>query len=381
MFYERLPIRKFASPEVIFGTGSMGLVGQHASNLSRRRVLVVSDKGVRRAGWTDKAVGSLKRSGLKIAIFDDVNPNPRDEDVMKGARRYRDEDCDLIVAVGGGSPMDCAKGIGIVATSGSDINDFEGVDTVRVPGPPLICIPTTAGSSADVSPFTIITDTKRKKKMVIISRLLVPDLAVIDPLTTATMDDDLTIATGMDTLAHAFESYVSNASSPVTDLFALEAAKLVAVNLPAVHQRPDDERAREMMMLASLYAGLAFANASLGILHAMSHSLGGFCDSVHGDTVSALLGYVVEFNYPCARERYDALEMAMFGASEGVGSLVSKLNGLRRELDVDRSLKGCGLRLEDIPYLSENAAWDPCLATNPRHATRHDIEALYESAL
>jgi len=379
--YERLPIRKFASPEVIFGSGSIELVGQHAYNLSRRQVLVVSDAGVRQAGWTEKVMGSLEQSGLQTSLLDDVAANPRTDDVMRGARRYLDDDCDLIVAVGGGSPMDCAKGIGIVATGGRDIVSFEGVDKVRVPGPPLICVPTTAGSSADVSPVAIITDTERRKKMAIISRLLVPDLSLIDPTTTATMDDSLTVATGMDTLAHAFESYVSNASSPLTDLFALEAAKLVAENLPAAHRRPEDEKAREMMMLASLYAGLAFSNASLGILHAMAHSAGGFCDSSHGETGSALLECVVEFNYPCVKDKYDSLERAMFGAAGGKGSLIGKIDGFRKELGADRGLGSCGLGREDIPYVSRNAAADPCLATNPRKVTREDIEVLYERAL
>lgn len=378
---ERLPVRKFASPEIIFGSGSIELVGQHASNLSRRRVLVVSDRGVRGAGWTRAVESSLERSGLDIASFDRVRVNPRIEDVESGARRYLDEDCDLIVAVGGGSSMDCAKCIGIVATSGSDIRELEGVGTVRVPGPPLICVPTTAGSSADVSPIAVITDVERRKKMVLISRLLIPDLSVIDPETTMTLDARLTVSTGTDALMHALEAYVSNASSPMTDLFALEAARIIGQSLPAVHRDPGDMGERERMMLASLYAGLAFSNASLGLLHAMEHALGGLYDSIHGEGASSLLEQVVRFNYPCARERYDELERAMFGTAGGVDPLVAQLKSMLGELGAGGGLEGYGLRREDIPRLSERAIRDPCLATNPRPAKRKDIEVLYERAL
>ena len=377
----RLPVRKFASPETIFGSGSIELVGQHASNLSRRRVLVVSDQGVREAGWTGVVERSLERSGLEHASFDGVSINPRIEDVMSGSRRYLDENCDLIVAVGGGSPMDCAKCIGIVATGGSDIRELEGADAVHIPGPPLICVPTTAGSSADVSPFAVITDAERGRKMVIISRLLIPELSVIDPDTTMTMDASLTVSTGMDALVHAIESYVSNASSPLTDLFAWEAARLITENLPAVHHRPADVGARENMMLASLYAGLAFSNASVGLLHAMAHGLGGLYGSIHGEALSTLLEQVIRFNYPCSRERYYELERAMFGTAGGLESLIDRLNGMMEELGAGGRPGRCGLRREDIPRLSENAVRDPCLATNPRPAKRKDIEVLYERAL
>ena len=210
-----------------------------------------------------------------------------------GARRYLDEDCDLIVAVGGGSSMDCAKCIGIVATSGSDIRELEGVGTVRVPGPPLICVPTTAGSSADVSPIAVITDVERRKKMVLISRLLIPDLSVIDPETTMTLDTRLTVSTGTDALMHALEAYVSNASSPMTDLFALEAARIIGQSLPAVH-RPgtwgEDGCAR------LLYAGLAFSMPAWGS-SSHEHALGGH-DSITAG--SRLLLNSVRF-IPCAR--------------------------------------------------------------------------------
>ncbi|NLI74505.1 MAG: iron-containing alcohol dehydrogenase [Euryarchaeota archaeon] len=377
----RLPVRKFATPEIIFGSGSIELVGQHASNLSHDRVLIVSDPGVRDAGWVRIVENSLEQSGLEHTSFDQVKINPRIENVEEGVKHYLDENCDLIVAVGGGSPIDCAKCIGVMATNEGSIEELEGVDEIQIPGPPLLCVPTTAGSSADISPFAIITDREAGRKMVIISRLLVPDLSIVDPDTTTTMDSGLTVSSGIDALAHALESYVSTASSPLTDMFALEAAKIITNALPRVHLNPLDMRARERMMLASLYAGLSFSNASLGILHAMSHGVGGMYDTTHGVAACALLEIIIEFNYPCVKEKYIELENAMFKTTGGMETLISHINRLLAEVGADQKLRGCGLRKEDILPITEHVIQDPCLATNPRPARRIDIEELYERAL
>lgn len=379
--YARLPIRNFVAPEIVLGAGSLELAGQYACDLSQRRVLLVTDRGVREAGWADKVKRSLALRGLEVALFDQVTASPKSEEVILGARHYLDNDCDLIVAVGGGSPMDCAKAIGIVATNKVSILQFEGVEQITTPGPPIICIPTTAGSSADVSPFTIINDVARRRKVTILSKLLVPDFSLIDPLTTSTMSDAVTVSTGMDALCHALESYVSNASSPLTDLCALESARLISSSLPIVHNDPTDARARDMMMLGSLYAGLAFSNASLGLTHAMAHSLGGLYDCTHGEVNAVLLERVVRFNYPYARDKYDTLERVMFGDAGGKDSLFRRLRELREKLGIRRGLERFGLRREDIPYLGEVTLVDLSLATNPRPATQEDIEGLYEEAL
>ncbi len=194
--------------------------------------------------------------------------------------------------------MDCAKGIGIVSTNRKNILDIEGIDNVPIPGPPLICIPTTSGTSADVSQFAIINDTVEKRKIAIISKTVVPDVALIDPLTTLTMPAYLTACTGIDALVHAVEAYVSTANSPLLDLHALEAVRLVCTNLPQVLAAPTDLELRGKMTLASLQAGLAFSNASLGAVHAMAHSLGGLLDLPHGECNALLLDHVVNFNYP-----------------------------------------------------------------------------------
>lgn len=182
-----LELRKFVAPEFVFGLKARFLAGQYVRNFAVNRVLLVSDPGVAAAGWTEDVMDSLRESGVEYSVFDRVSPNPRNDEVMAGAEAYRDCGCQAIVAVGGGSPMDCAKGIGIVSSNLAHINEFEGADRIPVPGPPLICIPTTAGSSADVSQFAIIGDPERKVKMAIVSKMLVPDAALIDPETLVTM--------------------------------------------------------------------------------------------------------------------------------------------------------------------------------------------------
>jgi alcohol dehydrogenase class IV len=330
---------------------------------------------------------SLKQAGLSYVVFAGVTPNPKDFEVIAGEALYRKEQCDVIVAVGGGSPIDCAKGIGIVASNERPIGQFEGVDQVGIPGPPLVCIPTTAGTSADVSQFAIITDPARKVKMAFVSKALVPDVALIDPETTTTMTAELTAATGMDALVHAIEAFVSNASSPVTDLQALEAIRLVAAHLKRAISHPLDMRCREPMMLGSLLAGMAFSNTSLGLTHAMAHSLGGCLDLPHGDSNAALLEHVVAFNFESASARYvrvgEALGLRMGGLSpaDQKARLVEAIASLKREVGLAQTLKHWGVKRADLRQLAENAVNDPCLATNPVQASVQQIEQIYEQAL
>jgi len=292
-----LNLRKFLVPEVVYGLGALDLVGRHAENFGATKVLVVTDPGVQEAGWVSRVEKSLLKADIPYMIFSDVTPNPKDHEVMAGAEVFIAQGCDLIVAVGGGSPMDCAKGIGVVCGNSGYILDYEGVDAVPNPGPPLIFVPTTAGTSADVSQFAIITDTRRGVKIAIISKMVMPDIALVDPGTTRTMPSDLTAATGMDALCHAFEAYVSTASSPLTDMAALSAVRLIKDNLFEACQKPDDLNCRSNMMMASLMAGLAFSNASLGLVHAMAHSLGGALGLPHGECNAILLEHVVRYNF------------------------------------------------------------------------------------
>ena len=216
-----IPIRKFVAPEIVFGEGARELAGQYAADLGGSRVLLVTDKGLGGTPWPDDVRRALDAAGIEHCTFDAVSENPRSAEVRQGVKMYQQRRCDLIVAVGGGSPIDCAKAIGASAINDMEPLQFEGVDAIPSPGPPLICIPTTSGSSADVSQFSIITDEAGRRKFAIISKWMVPDMSLLDPVVTTTMGPKLTAATGMDALVHGMEAYVSTAASPMTDLYAL----------------------------------------------------------------------------------------------------------------------------------------------------------------
>jgi PAS domain S-box-containing protein len=370
-------------PEVVYGNGAIQLAGRHASNVGATKVLIVTDPGVIDAGWSAKVEFSLRDANIAYARFSDVTPNPKDHEVMAGAAVYRQENCDLILAVGGGSPMDCAKGIGIVASNDRHIIEFEGVDQVPTPGPPLIFVPTTAGSSADVSQFAIISDAKRQVKIAIISKMVIPDIALVDPDTTVTMQPSLTAATGMDALCHAFEAFVSSAASALTDMAALGAVALISKNLIGAYQTPDDMVYRDNMMKASLMAGMAFSNASLGLVHAMAHSLGGAKDLPHGECNALLLERVVGFNFSAAPDKYAQLADAMGVDTRGLSAAVvarvlsEKIAWLRQQVGITFGLKEMGIQLDDLPGLARHVSMDPCLATNPKDATPEQIEAIF----
>jgi len=384
---ESLELRKFLAPEFIFGVGARQLAGRYARNLGGRKILVVSDPGVVKAGWTKDVTDSLEAAGLPFVLFTGVTPNPKAEEVMAGVALYRAEQCDALVAVGGGSPIDCAKGIGIVSSNRKHILEFEGVDMVKSPMPPLICIPTTGGTSADVSQFVIISNPLERVKIAIISKSVVPDLALIDPATLTTMDPYLTACTGLDAMTHAIEAYVSTARSSMTDLHALEALRLLSASLiPSIRDLSDLEL-RTNVMQGSLQAGLAFSNAILGANHAMAHSLGGALDLAHGECNAILLDHVIEFNFASAPERFEKIAEAMGLKLRGRSSaehkkvLLQHVRDLKAKAGIARTLAEVGVGRGDVALYSEKALKDPCMATNPRRASRRDIEVVYEESL
>lgn len=382
-----MEMRKNVSPEFVLGHGALGIVGRYARNFAAQKVFVVSDPGVMTAGWTQKVVAAVSQAGMETEVFSGVTSNPRDFEVMAGAERFLTSGCDVIVAVGGGSPIDCAKGIGIVASSGRHILEFEGVDKVEIPGPPLICIPTTAGASADVSQFAVVSDSSRRLKISIISKAMVPDVALIDPVTCTTMPAELTATTGMDALVHAIEAYVSTAGSPLTDLHALEAVRLIGANIEAAVSHPENLVFRDAMTTGSLLAGLAFSNASLGLVHAMAHALGGLMDLPHGECNAVLLPQVVAFNFSSQPARYlaiaDALGLTLRGLpqSEQCEKLVGRLISLRGKIGLNRELRALGVDQAVIPGLAQYAHEDACVVTNPIPPTVADIEHIYERSL
>jgi len=377
-----LSLRKCVAPEFIFGVGARKMASQYAKNLGAKKVLVVTDMGVQKAGWVKDVTDALEQEKINYIIFDDVVPNPRDTNVHSGVALYREHKCDGIIAVGGGSPMDCAKGIGIVVANMGSILDYEGVDKILYPLPPLICVPTTAGTSADVSQFTIINDSHRHVKVAIISKSIVPDVSLIDPETTLSMGASLSIHTGLDALTHAFEAYVSNAHSNITDLYALEAISLLANALPKVVEHPNDMDARAAVVMASLLSGLAFSNASLGVIHAMAHSLGGWLDLPHGLCNAILLDHAVAYNFSYAKERYQAIaeQMGMKG-SPTRQDFLAKLHDFKASLGLTQHLDMLGVSMEIIPHLAEMALHDACIITNPSMPTQSDIEEIFTHAL
>lgn len=380
-------LRKFVSPEIVFGAGARKSVANFASNLGAKHVFLVSDPGVVAAGWVGEIVTLLTDAGLRSTVFTGVSANPRVDEVMAGAELYKSSECDVIVAIGGGSPMDCAKGVGIIASNGRHILDFEGVDTIVNPPPPLILIPTTAGTSADVSQFAIISDPNRRFKFSIISKAVVPDVSLIDPEVTETMSAYLTACTGVDALVHAIEAFVSTGSGPLTDSHALEAIRLINRNLEPLVDNTSDPFLREQIMLASMQAGLAFSNAILGAVHAMAHSLGGFLDLPHGLCNALLLEHVVAYNFRSAEDRFQRVAQAMDIDTRGMSKpeiqkrLMNRIVQLKRKVGLEDNLANLGVRVSDIPSLSGFALQDPCILTNPRKSSLRDVQVVYEEAL
>lgn len=383
----QLELRKFVAPEYIFGINARLLAGNFCHNLGGKKVLIVTDSGIIKTTWLNDVENSLIQSGIGYCIFSSVSPNPRDYEVMEGVECYRNNKCDIILALGGGSVLDAAKGIGIVSTNHLPIPNFEGVDKIGHPMPPLICIPTTGGTAADVSQFAIINNWGERYKMAIISKSVVPDVALIDPETLTSMDSFLTACTGLDALSHAFEAFVSNASSPVTDLYALEAIRLIHSNLLDSCNNPDDLQLRGKIMLSSLYAGLAFSNASLGCVHSLAHSLGGYLDLPHGECNAILLPHVVDFNFNSVPDRYitiaKTLDIPISGMNETQvkNSLIHYLKQFNQSLDINSSLSDKKVTSSDIPVLSEKAIKDPCNATNPKPPVKRDLEVIYSEAM
>lgn len=382
-----LAMRKFVAPEFVFGQGALALAGRQTAGLGVRCALLVADPGLLAFGWPQKVQASLDAAGVESRLFTDLSSNPRDTEVMAGSRLFAEAGCDALVAVGGGSAMDCAKAIGIVSVSQRHILEFEGVDNVERPGPPLLCVPTTAGTGAEVSQFAIITDTRRRLKIAIASKTLIPDAALIDPDVTVTMPGDLTAHTGLDALTHAMEAYVSNAHSPMTDLLAREAIRLIAGNLLVAMRHPQDIQARGGMLLASLYAGMAFSNAILGAIHAMSHSLGGLLDLPHGLCNAILMDHVANYNFEAAPERYADIGRLLGARFADTASPEQKkeatleaMRTFKRAAGVTMGLADLGVAPESLAELAQNSLEDLCLLTNPRQPSQTDIEAIYEDA-
>ncbi|EON22004.1 iron-containing alcohol dehydrogenase [Nocardioides sp. CF8] len=380
-------LAKFHAPEVVFGADSLGEAGFAAIRLGARRPFLVTDPGIVDAGWVAMLLTLLGAEGLTPVLWTGVTPNPKDHEVRGAYELYAEQECDVIIALGGGSVIDAAKGAAILSGNGGNIRDYAGVDKVTRPIPPLLMIPTTSGTGADVSQFCIVTDTDRHVKLTIMGRALVPDVSITDPRLLTTMPDDLNAATGLDALTHGIEAFVSLAHNPLADTHALNAVGLVCRNLRTTITEPAELTARAKMAQASLQAGLAFTNAILGATHAMSHQVGGLLDAPHGVVNGVLLPHVIRYNARAAPDRFVDLAQSAGIAIDGMPGeeaaelLAQHVRRLADDVGVPRGLRELGVTDADIDTMAHTTLDDACLTTNPREATEGEIRQLFKDAL
>ena len=385
-----LPTRTLRIPPiVIYGSGASEQVGDECRKLGVSKALIVTDRVLFELGVLDGIKQALQQSKVQFAIFDAVSTEPTVDFVQEGLKAYRENGCDFLLAVGGGSPIDTAKAIAVMVTNAGSIEDYEGLGKIPKAGVPLVAIPTTAGTGSEVTMVAVIIDTKRNVKMPIGSPFLVPDIAIVDPLLTLAMPRDLTAATGIDALTHAIEAYVSMKAQPMSDMFSLSAIELIFGNLRQAWANGNNVEAREKTMLGSLQAGIAFSNSSVALVHGMSYPIGVYFHVPHGASNAALLGVVMEFSLIGNPTRYAHIAKAMgedisgltdLGAAELAAKAVKRLIKDIKvpsllELGVDKG------KLEKLaPKMAEDAIASGRPANNPRQATNEEIIELYKLA-
>jgi len=352
-----------------------------------RKALIVTDSVLNKLGVAGKIQALLAAQQIESHVFDGAKPNPTVGNVKAGLAQLKEQQCDFVISLGGGSSHDCAKGIALCAANGGEIADYEGVDRSAKPQLPLVSINTTAGTAAEMTRFCIITDEERHIKMAIVDRNVTPIMSVNDPELMLAKPKGLTAATGMDALTHAVEAYVSIAATPITDACALKAVELIARNLRTAVTQGDNLPAREQMAYAQFLAGMAFNNASLGFVHAMAHQLGGFYDLPHGVCNAVLLPHVQAFNATTSAARLADVARAMdvnvtgMDAAAGAAACIAAIRQLSVDVGIPASLRELGVKEEDIPLLASNALKDACGLTNPRPASQAEIEGIFRRAM
>ncbi len=372
----------------LMGIGAYKEIGKQIRTLGGKKPYICTDKGIVDSGILEQVVEVIRRDcEVEPVVYDKTMPNPTDDNVHEGLELYKQNGCDLIVTLGGGSAHDCGKGIGIVATNGGSIRDYEGLDQSSKAMPPFIAVNTTAGTASEMTRFCIITDTSRKVKMAIVDWRVTPNVAIDDPLLMVGMPPALTAATGMDALTHAVEAYVSTIATPVTDACALKAIELVAQNLRAAVANGQDMEARDNMCYAQYLAGMAFNNASLGHVHAMAHQLGGFYDLPHGVCNAILLPHVERFNMIAKMGRFVDIAVAMGEHVDGLSvraaaeKALDAIQTLSTDIGIPAGLDQLGVKEEDLQIMAENAQNDACGLTNPRCPNLDDVIQIYKNAL
>ncbi len=373
--------------KIVFGRGSLQQLPDLIREFSARRPLIVLDKQLAATGLKEQVIDLLNVKGIESRIFDQVDPEPKLALADTGAKLALKAKCDLVVGIGGGSAMDVAKAVAVVAGNKGKAGDYLGLNKVPGPGLPKIMIPTTAGTGSEVTFTSVFVRPELKKKEGMNSPFLYPELALLDPLLTVSLPPGPTASTGIDALCHAIESYTSINASPLSELISLEAITLIAANLRTAVHDGSNIAAREKMLLGSLYAGLGLANAGVTAVHSLSYPLGGKYGIPHGLANTVLLPHVMSYNLPGAQEKFADIAAAMgeivdnMPLREAAYLAVEAVNALIEDCGVQTSLEELGIEEDDFAALAEIALTVARpLANNPRPVTREDAVAIYEDA-
>lgn len=377
----------FQSPSrLVIGRGCVEQVGAEAARFGKSALVVTGRSSSKKSGALDKVTASITAAGLEAVVFNQVPSDPDVACVEAGVAMAKEKGCDVIVALGGGSPMDAAKGISMMLANPGRIVDYE-FKQPELKGPAIIAIPTTAGTGSEITRFTVITDKERTVKMLLQGAVLVPTVAVLDAELTVSAPADVTAATGMDALTHAMEAYLSSLSTPVTDIHALAAIQFIGEALVPATLNGKNIEAREKMLLGQMEAGFAFGNASVGLVHAMSRPLGAHFGVSHGKANAILLPVVMEYNQPAAPEKFANMAEALGENTDGLslrdaGMLaVEAIYSMFQETGLPGRLSDFGITEGDLDKLVEDAAASGSCNFNPRVPNKEDIRALYAAIL
>lgn len=375
-------------PRILMGAGAISQIAQEVVTLKGKKILIVTDKGLIKAGIIQLIEKELKESGIKYAIFDAVEPDPRYEIIKECAEQVHVENIDMLIGIGGGSSIDIAKTSAIMATNKGNITDYFGVDLVPKSGLPTIMIPTTAGTGSEVTPIAILSDETEKLKIGVVSPHLFPAVAILDPELTLKLPPHITAATGMDALIHAIESYTSVNASGITDMLAFHAMELLFHNIRTAFANGDHLEARSKMLEGSLLAGMAFANAGVTAVHAFAYPIGAEFHIPHGVANTLMLPYVMRFNILGNLSKFAKIPEAFSLSVKGLDDLraaelfIDAIERLAEDLRVPKSLTEFGVTEKDIPRLAEGVMKvTRLLANNPRIMTLEDAKEIYRAAL
>ena len=376
----------FVSSDVTFGKNAAKELPRILKEFKAKNVMVVYDAGVKMAGIAEKVLAEVEKADVKVTVFDGVIPNPTNEVVEEAAEIAQRENIDVFVAVGGGSSIDLTKAVNILMTNPGPIGQYGGIGLVKEPVLPLIAIPTTAGTSSEITNVVALTDTKAVCKYVIIDNKIVADKVIADPEFTKTMPAGVTAATGMDAITHAVESYISNMSTALTEYHSIKALQIFHEYLPKAVANGSDMEAREKMMLGCLIAGFGFSNANLGLVHGIAHTLSAHFHLAHGVANATVLPYVMEYNADSCPEKMvnlaKAIDLPVSGDLEKDKYLLSKeLLKMTKTVGI-KTLSELGVEEKDFEMIAEDVLKEPVLGFNPKQGvTKEDVISILKKAL